>query len=149
LLRLQWKDVDLRRGQIRVEARHTKTLNERTVPMSSRFRVVLIGLRDAAGGKPDPEARVFGISDNVKRSFQSARREAGLPGVQFRDLRPTFAQRMKQGGLSDVEIQKLLGHTTFTVTYRNYLTADERTLETAAGILDRQAPAHGAAAEAN
>ncbi len=32
---------------------------------------------------------VFGFTNNVKRSFTSARREAGLPDVRFHDLRRT------------------------------------------------------------
>jgi hypothetical protein len=39
-------------------------------------------------------ASVFGILDNVKRSFMSARGDVGLQDVRFHDLRHTAATRL-------------------------------------------------------
>ena len=56
--------------------------------------------------------------DNFKKSFKSAKDDAGIEDFYFHDLRHTFASQvfMKSGSLKD--IQELLGHKTMTMTLR-------------------------------
>jgi integrase len=83
----------------------------------------------------DPDTLVFGISDNVKKSFNSARKAAGLPDVRFHDLRHTHATRLVAAHMPLSEVGRILGHTQVNTTYR-YVNANIETAQRAAAILD-------------
>jgi len=55
---------------------------------------------------------VFGFTNNVKRSFTSARREAGLMDVRFHDLRHTIITELAETSTPDMVIQSIAGHVT-------------------------------------
>lgn len=132
ILKLKWADVDLEGNTITIVAMNTKTLTERTVPMTTRLRDELSNLRR---GESSNDVVVFGIRSNVKRSFTSACRRAGLSGLRFHDLRHTAGTRLVQGGLELAEVGRLLGHTQFQTTYR-YVNRDNTTLSRAVSILE-------------
>src|SRR5262249_31014487 len=92
ILKLRWSDVDFEDRLITVRAFNTKNMRERQVSMTGRLALEL----EAAYGAStkDPESLCFGIADNVKTSFGSARKAAGLPDVRFHDLRHTHATRL-------------------------------------------------------
>ena len=54
----------------------------------------------------------------VKRSFVSACRRAGLEDFRFHDLRHTFASRLVMKGASLKAVQELLGHADMKMTMR-------------------------------
>lgn len=83
--------------------------------------------------RPEAETLVFGITDNVKRSFTAARNAAGLSDVRFHDLRHTAATRLVRGELPLPEVGRILGHTQPKTTYR-YVNADASTASRAAAI---------------
>jgi hypothetical protein len=60
-------------------------MKERQVAVTTRLALELQRLR--ASAPDDPSALVFGILDNVKRSFTAARTKAGLKDLRFHDLR--------------------------------------------------------------
>lgn len=135
LLKLVWSDVDLDRGIICIRAFNSKTLRERIVGITPRLHSTLLAI---APSKPQPETRVFGLTDNEwfckQRVWTTARRIAGLTDVRFHDLRHTAASRLAQKmSLSDVG--KLLGHREPRTTWR-YANTDETTLARAVEILD-------------
>jgi integrase len=132
IFKLTWGDVDLDRRAIHVRAFNTKTMRARQVAMTSRLHAEVFMLRPA---EANAEARVFGITDNVKRSFDRVRQLAGLDGVRFHDLRHTAATRLTRGHLSLPEVGRILGHTQPRTTYR-YVNADDATMKRAAAILD-------------
>lgn len=133
LLKLVWKQVDLAGRVIHVRASHTKTLTARDVPVSARLLAELQRLWDIS--PKDPEALVFGIRDNARMAFTSAREDAGLTDVRFHDLRHTAATRLVQKGLGLAEVGRILGHSQPITTYR-YVNPDAATLERAAAALD-------------
>lgn len=133
LLKLRWNQVDLQGRVIHVRAFHTKTMTARDVPVSSRLLAELQRLWDIS--PKDPEGLVFGIRDNVRLAFDSARTDAGLTDVRFHDLRHTAATRLVQKGLSLAEVGRILGHSQPTTTYR-YVNPDAATLQRAAAALD-------------
>jgi integrase len=134
ILKLRWSDVDLDARTITVRAFNTKTLTKRELAMTSRLGNELASLRAADPGA-DAEALVFGIADNVKRSFEAARADAGIPDLRFHDLRHTAATRLVQGHLALAEVGRILGHTSPVTTFR-YVNADETTAQRAATILE-------------
>ncbi|HZI19384.1 MAG TPA: site-specific integrase [Pyrinomonadaceae bacterium] len=133
LLKLKWSDIDFERRIILVRAFNTKTMRAREVGISSRLCVELEQAWQAS--QKGTDALVFGISDNVKRSFDGARLAAGLPDVRFHDLRHTYATRLISWHMPSLEVGRLLGHTQANTTYR-YVNANEETARRAADTLD-------------
>ncbi len=55
---------------------------------------------------------------DIKRSFASALRKAGIKDFKFHDLRHTFASQLVMAGVDITTIKELLGHKTLTMTLR-------------------------------
>lgn len=127
---LRWRDIDLDKRRINIQAMNTKTLRARTVPISARLLAELEQIP-----KRDPKSRVFGITDTVKRSWATAKRIAGIEDLKFHDLRHTYATRLVQGGLPLAEVSRILGHTSIVTTFR-YANVDDTTLDRALSILE-------------
>jgi integrase len=98
-----------------------------------RLRLELERLWEAS--RKVDEDLVFGVVSNVKRSFMSARKIAGLSDVRFHDLRHTAATRLIQGHLPLQEVGRVLGHSQNSTTYR-YVNANAETVQRAAAIMD-------------
>lgn len=130
---LRWCDVDLENGLLRIQACHTKTLRERHVATTTRLALELEQLK--ARVPNNPNGLVFGITDNVKRSFTTARIAAGLQGLRFHDLRHTAATRLVRAHIPLSEVGRMLGHTQPTTTYR-YVNANIETARRAAAALN-------------
>ena len=88
-----------------------------------------------AGAPADPNGLVFGIVDNVKRSFTAARNQAGLNDLRFHDLRHTAATRLVGAHIPLSEVGRVLGHTQANTTFR-YVNANVETAKRAAAALD-------------
>ncbi|MFA6412857.1 MAG: site-specific integrase [Syntrophales bacterium] len=71
----------------------------------------------------------------VKRSFATAMKKAGIDNFRFHDLRHTFASHMIMRGASLKEVQEILGHTTMTMTLRYAHLSQEHKLK-AVNLLD-------------
>lgn len=134
IISLEWRDVDLPSRTLTVRAMNCKTLRSRAVAMTQRVHHVLCELKLRSG---ESGQRVFGVTDNVKRAFTTARRIAGLQHVRFHDLRHTCGTRLAQEHLSLAEIGRILGHTSPVTTYR-YVNLDDATARRAAEALDRR-----------
>ena len=139
MLTLTWQDVDLDSKAITIQAFNTKTQQERRAAMTPRLEQELLALYS-------PELyrsaeRVFGIVDNVKKSFNSACKEAGIEGMRLHDCRHTFATRLIEAGVPQAEVSRLLGHATTSMTDR-YINADlttaRRAAESLSALLDRK-----------
>lgn len=113
----------LQDGRIVLDA-HTKTKRPRVVPLTKE------ALRIAASWKPG--ALTY---SRLRDDFEKARAEAGMPWLQFRDLRRTFGSWIVQRTGSLKAAQDLLGHTTPTVTSRHYAHLLDNHLAAAVGTL--------------
>lgn len=108
-------------------------MKERQVSLTARLTQELETLWEQS--TKDPRQRVFGILDNVKRSFTAARSAAGLPDVRFHDLRHTHATRLVGAHIPLAEVGRVLGHTQPSTTYR-YVNANVETARRASAALD-------------
>jgi len=64
----------------------------------------------------DPEELLFSsASVNLRKVWEAARKEAGITGMRFHDLRHTFATRMADAGMEMQELAKILGHTDISI----------------------------------
>jgi len=144
LLKLRWENVDLESGQIHLIAFNTKTAKPRTVAMTARLRAELEQLKAQAPPEPtrlktfaesEGSGLVFGVKNNVKRAFEGARKDAGLPDLRFHDLRHSAATRLVQAHIPLSEVGRVLGHSVANTTYR-YVNADLETAQRAATALD-------------
>lgn len=107
----------LRRGELQAVQPHHfqngslvitkgKTSKPRVVPLGA-------GLR--------PEDFPYGLTEHeVTERFREARRRAGMPWLQFRDLRRTFGSWIVQRTRSLKAAQELLGHTSIAITSKHY-----------------------------
>ena len=72
----------------------------------------------------------------VQGVFEKARKDADLQGLRLHDLRHTFATRLIQGDANPFTVQRILGHSTITMTMR-YVHPSEDLMREAVANLDR------------
>jgi excisionase family DNA binding protein len=130
ILKLAWPQVDFRNRLVHVVK--TKRNKNRVVPMNNALYTTLQGLRAEAKGSE----RVY-QSKHVEGVFATARKNAGLDGLRLHDLRHTFATRLIQAGVDVFTVQKLLGHSTITMTMR-YVHSFEAQMRDAVAQLDKK-----------
>ena len=91
-----------------IHAGNTKTLKTRTIPIVAPLR-------------PWLEYIPLDIDfEGVKSSWRRARVSAGLPHLNFHDLRRSCATMMIAAGVDLYVVSKLLGHSSVTVTQTRY-----------------------------
>ncbi|MBF0557131.1 MAG: site-specific integrase [Nitrospirae bacterium] len=56
--------------------------------------------------------------NDVRKSFNTACRKAGIQDFHFHDLRHTFASHLVMAGVDITSVKELLGHKTLTMTLR-------------------------------
>lgn len=155
MLKLRWRSVCFVTRIITLEGMTTKTLKTRQVGMTARMMEELAALWDVSS--KDLDALVFGLTSNVKNSFRSACKVAGvkhggIDGLTLHSLRHTAATRLVKGQMPLQMVGRILGHSQPQTTYR-YLSADAETAVQAAAILEalqaRKTPTEGSTVESN
>jgi Phage integrase family len=102
-----------------INVKRTKSGKGRTAPMTPRVRETLKSLCDDGDGKyvfANPETGEA-ITD-VKHSFTSAIRAAGIEDFTFHALRHTFGTRLAASGADLVKIRELMRRVSITTTMR-------------------------------
>lgn len=125
ILALKWTDVDLVRGFITVQT--SKSGKGRKIPTSGTVAAALGAV--AHRGEhvfQNPETGTH-IMD-VKKGFQAAcalakrnpedKKDPGIVGLRFHDLRHTAASKMVEAGIDLVTVSKILGHASIQMTMR-------------------------------
>lgn len=105
---LKMTKADIGKDTILIHAGNTKTEKTRTIPIVKPLR---------------PWLKFVPIEINyegVKSSWQRARVEAGLPHLNFHDLRRSCATMMIAAGVDLYVVSSLLGHSSVTVTQKRY-----------------------------
>lgn len=138
MLKLTWRFVDFKNRVITFQALNTKTLRKRKAAITQRLFDELQMLWEKSDKQLD--SLVFGIIDNVSKSFYSACNDAriqhgGIDGITLHSLRHTAATRLVKGQMPIQMVGRILGHTQPQTTYR-YLTANDETLFQAASIFE-------------
>jgi integrase len=116
LLSLQWEQI--RNGFIYLT--ETKSGKARQIPINDRLAEVF---REVRRENQLKSPYVFCAPDGkrfyeVKHSFTSACKRAGIEDFRFHDLRHTFASRLVMKGASLKAVQELLGHADMKMTMR-------------------------------
>ena len=144
---LQWQDVDLEAGVLRVEraveetkaglrlkppktrhGRRTLSLPGQAVEALRGHRKAQLETRLALGqGRQEPASWVFGTvdgdplsPDNLSRDWRRAVKARGLPPVSFHALRHSHASALIAGGLDVVSVSRRLGHGNPSITLTTY-----------------------------
>jgi integrase len=134
ILGLQWQDIDF--GTRTITVRRTKNNEPKMIPINQTLYAELQRLPRHlhsdyvfcnAAGVP---------YDEVKRSFHTACRKAGVRDFRFHDLRHSFASHLVMNGINLKTVQDLLGHKDIRMTLR-YAHLSREHLQTAVGVLDR------------
>ncbi|MBF0607407.1 MAG: site-specific integrase [Candidatus Magnetobacterium sp. LHC-1] len=117
ILSLKWDNIDLKNGFILLEV--TKNGERREISVNDTVKEALIGLDrridipylfyDKTTGKQYKD---------IKTSFNTACKKAGIKDFHFHDLRHTFASHLVMAGEDIMVVKKLLGHKTLTMTLR-------------------------------
>lgn len=114
ILNLKWRDCDFKRNIIYLE--QTKSGERQEVPMNEVARDTLIKV------KKHPESEyIFCNKDgkaygDIKKSFLTALEKAGIIKFRFHDLRHTFAAHWVMNGGSIYTLQKILRHSSLSIT---------------------------------
>jgi len=120
ILQLEWSDIDLISKRITIRADITKTQKGRVVALSDRaiseIRVI------ADGPKPFPFT-------DIKHSFATVKRLAGISDLRFHDLRRTAITRMQEDGVSLAFAGKSAGHSQLQTTMKHYTVIDDKQIE--------------------
>lgn len=133
----RWEQFDMAGKVWRIPAKTSKSKKIRPVPLNDAamdvLRGLVAGLRDRARERGDPNADTFEpaptdrlfISERtgepltwVQKVWDRLRREAGLPQLRMHDLRHQFASFLVNDGRTLYEVQKILGHSSHSVTER-------------------------------
>ena len=141
LLGLKWSDIDLEKGDLRVQRQigridgkiiemPLKTKNAyRTLPLSADAISVLMQQRRKTGNSewvfPSPTGGPMS-PDSVLHMLHRVLKRAGLPKVRFHDLRHTFATLALQNGVDVKTVSSMLGHYSagFTLDTYAHVTTD-------------------------
>ncbi len=152
VLTLEWRQVDFKSGEVRLEPGTTKNGEGRTFPFTKQLRALLeaehaeherlkkqgvvvpwVFFRMVAKGRGG-DKRPKRITSFIK-AFKAACVRAGCPGRIPHDLRRSAVRNLEQAGVPRSVAMKLTGHKTESV-YRRYAIADDRDLRVAVERLD-------------
>jgi len=117
ILKLKWDDIDYDNDFIRVVGSNTKTERERLAPLTERGKAELKKLETLTPDRPFPFI-------DIKRSFNTAKRLAGIDDLRFHDLRRTAITRWQQKGVPLAIAGKLAGHSQLQTTMKHYTAGD-------------------------
>jgi integrase len=132
ILSLKWDQI--RNGFIYLK--ETKTKEPRQIPINNTLEALFKNIRKEHGlkskyvflydgqiietksGKMRKTKKELQPVKNIKKTFKSALKRAGISDFRFHDLRHTFASQLLMKGGSLKDVQELLGHKTMTMTLR-------------------------------
>ncbi len=125
ILSLKWRDIDFSRKIITLL--NTKGGEKREVPMDDLLYDILLPLpkhKESPYVFCNKEGKPF---QDIRKSFATALKKAGIKEFRFHDLRHTFASQLVMMGIDLKTVQELLGHKSFEMTLRYaHLSSDHK-----------------------
>lgn len=126
ILNLKWSNIDFSQGFI--ELLETKSGKSRKIPISSTLKVTLLGI------KTNSEYVFVNPKTNepytdLKKSFHTVIKKAGIKNFRFHDLRHTVATRLVEKNIDLFVVQDILGHSKITTTQRYAHPVPQRKLD--------------------
>ncbi len=114
ILGLKWENVKL--DQNKIEVKHTKTDEDRVIPISLFLHQMLESM-------PHKKGHLFvnrqgGKIGTIKTAWGNALRKAGIADFRFHDLRHTVASRLARAKVPESVIAMILGHKRTSITSR-------------------------------
>ena len=143
ILSLQWRHVDFKAGNVRLEPGTTKNREARQFSFTAELRMILerqktINDNLAQKGKICPWVFTYKNGKRLgefKHSWKTACRKAGLPGKLMHDFRRTAVRNLVRAGIPERVAMKMTGHKTRSV-FERYNIVSEADLFEAAARLD-------------
>ncbi len=123
ILALKWADVDLVRGFITITT--SKSGKPRTVPMSGTVAEALGAVArrgEFVFHNAETGTHVKGVQTAFKAACRRAKKkpddkkDPGITGLRFHDLRHTFASKALELGADIMSVSRILGHASITMT---------------------------------
>jgi len=135
ILRLEWREVDLAGGVIRLSPARSKTKTGRVLPLSAPLREVLARRLQARRlNTPLVFHRDGQPIGDWRKSWASACQAAGLPGKRLHDCRRTVARNLVRAGVPERVAMAILGHQTRSI-FDRYNIVSEADLQRATARL--------------
>jgi len=116
ILNLKWSEVDLIRRKIYI--RNTKSGKPRDIDINQWLADTLLEFPRHPSSPYlfcDKKGKPYG---SIRRSFETARRKAGIEDLRFHDLRHNLASHLAMAGVGSETLQKILGHQDYRMTRR-------------------------------
>ena len=136
ILRLQWDQVDLLRGWIRLDPGTTKNDEARTIAVEGELAGVVKG--QFWNRKPDCPFVFYRANQPIvaiRKQWVKACKRAELPGLRFHDLRRTGVRNLVRAGVPERVAMAISGHKTRAI-FERYNIVSERDLTEAAKKYD-------------
>jgi len=125
IVSLRWQQVDLKRGEVRLEPGTTKNREGRTVFLDGELREVLERSWEMRVPACDyvfhRQAKPVG---DFKKAWASACKRAGCMGMLFHDLRRTAVRNMVRAGIHERVAMEISGHKTRAIFDRYHIVSE-------------------------
>lgn len=143
ILPMQWRQVDSKVGEVRLDPGTTKNRAGRVFPFTDEMRMLFEDLaadRDALAKKQVICPYVFHRNGkrirSIRGAWDRACEAAGVPGRIVHDLRRSAVRNMERSGISRSVSMQLTGHLTESI-FKRYAITSEGDLQEAARRLNR------------
>ena len=134
ILNLKWSNIDFKVDCI--ELLNTKSGKKRKIPLSAKLKKVLLQIKE------NNESEYIFINprtqkpfSDIKKSFNSAVKNAKIKNFRFHDLRHTFATRLIEKNIDIVVAKELMGHADISTTMI-YVHSDADRKKNAINVID-------------
>jgi integrase len=138
IFKLKWSQVDMKNRIISLEAKAVKEKKRRNIGLNDAAAAALASVPRRIDvswvfTSVDKKKRDSHVVD-VKKSFATACKKAGIVDFHFHDLRHTFASHLVMGDVNIATVKELMGHADLKMTMR-YAHLAPKHLSTAVNVL--------------
>lgn len=142
---LKWTEVDLRKGEVRLEPGETKNNEGRTIYLDDDLQEILKQQLSMMKRNNRMSVYVFpnktyeGRISEIRKSWSKACKDAGIGAMLFHDLRRTAVRNMIRAGIPERVAMMISGHKTRSVFDRYNIVSQEDLKEAARKVRNYEA----------